>query len=87
MIDQTPAEPIIEPELPIVDAQHHLWFLPEALPRGVEVHDSIHSHVLAPVLRRSQYLLDEFLADIKTGHNVRASVSVECHAMYPDGWA
>jgi hypothetical protein len=69
MIDQTPAEPIIEPELPIVDAHHHLWFLAEALLREVEAHDSIYPHVLAPVMRRrAQYLLDEFLAGINTGH-------------------
>jgi L-fuconolactonase len=28
------------------------------------------------------YLLDEFLADLRTGHNVVATVFVQCHAMY-----
>jgi len=29
-----------------------------------------------------RYLLDECLADVRTGHNVVATVFVECHAMY-----
>jgi L-fuconolactonase len=29
-----------------------------------------------------RYLLDEFLADVRRGHNVVATVFVECHAMY-----
>src|SRR3954469_5361233 len=52
-------EPIIEPELPIVDPHHHLWL------RG--------GHT---------YLLDELLADTNTGHNVVATVFLECHSMY-----
>src|SRR3954447_26414604 len=54
-----PPEPIIEPELPIVDPHHHLWL------RG--------GH---------RYLLDELLADTNTGHNVVATVFLECHSMY-----
>jgi predicted TIM-barrel fold metal-dependent hydrolase len=54
-----PPEPILEPELPIVDTHHHLW------ERG--------GH---------RYLLHEFLADAATGHNLVASVFVECEAMY-----
>jgi hypothetical protein len=39
----------------------------------------------------NRYLLDEFMADVKTGHNIRASVFVECGSFYrkttpcPDG--
>ena len=54
-----PAEPILEPELPIVDTHHHLWDRPD-----------------------HRYLLHELLADLRTGHNVVATVFVECHAMY-----
>ncbi|MCZ6873614.1 MAG: amidohydrolase family protein [bacterium] len=32
-----------------------------------------------------RYLLDEFLADIRTGHNVVATVFVECNVMYRAG--
>ncbi len=52
-------EPILEPDLPIIDTHHHLW------DRG--------GH---------RYLLHEFLADVDTGHNVVATVFVECDAMY-----
>jgi L-fuconolactonase len=56
------AEPILDPELPIVDPHHHLWL------RG--------GH---------NYLLDELLVDLNTGHNVVATVFEECHSMYRAG--
>ena len=52
-------EPIIEPELPIIDPHHHLW-----------IRDG------------NTYLLPELLADLNSGHNVRATVFEECHSMY-----
>ena len=52
-------EPILEPDLPIIDAHHHLFERPGG---GV------------------RYLLDEYLADAKTGHNIVASVYIEIHA-------
>ena len=54
-----PAEPIVDPDLPIIDTHHHLW-----------------------ERRDHRYLLQEFLADVRTGHNVIASVFIECDAMY-----
>lgn len=54
-----PPEPVLEPDLPIVDAHHHLWDRPD-----------------------QRYLLPEFLADLNTGHNVVATVFVQCHAMH-----
>jgi predicted TIM-barrel fold metal-dependent hydrolase len=54
-----PPEPILEPDLPIIDTHHHLWEHPD-----------------------HRYLLHEFLADAGTGHNLVASVFVECNAMY-----
>jgi predicted TIM-barrel fold metal-dependent hydrolase len=54
-----PPEPILEPDLPIIDTHHHLWERPD-----------------------HRYLLHEFLADVATGHNLVASVFLECHAMY-----
>ncbi len=59
-------EPIIDPDLPIIDTHHHLWHR-----RGTAAG--------APELR---YLLDEFLADCDTGHNVIGSVFLQCHSMY-----
>jgi predicted TIM-barrel fold metal-dependent hydrolase len=54
-----PSEPILDPDLPIIDPHHHLWDRPN-----------------------HRYLLDEFLADVRTGHNLIATVFEECHAMY-----
>lgn len=63
----------IDPALPIVDTHHHLY------DRISEAHAAI-----AEGKRR--YLIDELLADIDSGHNVIATVSVDGGAMYrPDG--
>src|SRR5213594_3962207 len=59
---RAPREPILEPELPIIDTHHHLWERPD-----------------------HRYLLHELLADLGTGHNVVATVFLECHAMYRAG--
>ncbi len=57
-------EPIIEPDLPIVDTHHHLWPEGGALP----------------------YDIDTLAADTGSGHNIVATVFIECHASYlPDG--
>jgi L-fuconolactonase len=52
-------EPILAPDLPIIDTHHHLW-------------DQ----------RGHRYFLQDFLADVATGHNLVASVFMECHSMY-----
>ena len=56
---QQAPEPILDPDLPIIDPHHHLWLRPN-----------------------HRYFLDDFLADVRTGHNVVATVFEECHAMY-----
>jgi L-fuconolactonase len=53
------AEPVLDPELPIIDTHHHFWDRPD-----------------------HRYLLDEFLADINSGHNIVATVFPECRSMY-----
>lgn len=83
MKDSSDAEPIIDPELPIVDAHHHLWLLTEGYLAALEARDSITSRTLAPNFRRRpRYLFDEFLLDLNSGHNVRATVFIDAHAMY-----
>jgi predicted TIM-barrel fold metal-dependent hydrolase len=52
-------EPVIDPELPIVDPHHHLWDHPD-----------------------HRYLVPEFLSDLRSGHNIRATVFVEAASMY-----
>ena len=56
-------EDVLEPDLPIVDAHHHLWTRPSG-----------------------RYLLDELRADLCAGHNVRATVFIQCgYAFRTDG--
>jgi predicted TIM-barrel fold metal-dependent hydrolase len=70
-------EPILEPELPIVDPHHHLWVRPAgALPPPP------HHPFVAAIANVNRYLLDELIADMTSGHNVRATVFLECHQMY-----
>src|SRR6201986_1030857 len=73
------SEPILEPELPIVDPHHHLWDRPtEVLPNLPPL-----EHGFMDIIREvPRYLLDELLADLKSGHNIRATVYMECGAMY-----
>ncbi|MDB5430628.1 MAG: amidohydrolase [Caulobacter sp.] len=71
-------ETILEPDLPIVDPHHHLWdrtALLAALPAP--------KHGFEHMLRRvPRYLFDDLLADMKRGHNVVATVYMECGAFY-----
>ena len=72
-------ETILEPELPIVDPHHHLWdrrYAPEPPP---EIASHPFLKAIAPARR---YLLDELLADTGSGHNIVATVFVECGAFY-----
>ncbi len=74
-----PREAILEPELPIVDPHHHLWDHPAAAVAAFSATGHGFARAIAGV---SHYLLDELLADIQSGHNVRATVYVECGSMY-----
>ncbi len=74
-----PREEIIEPDLPIIDPHHHLWdrrpvlhLLPDP-----PAHPFQHVNHRSPL-----YLHDELLADMTSGHNVVATVFVECTSMY-----
>jgi predicted TIM-barrel fold metal-dependent hydrolase len=52
-------EPVIEPDLPIIDPHHHLW-------------DN----------RGYRYLFADLLADTSSGHDIRATVFLQCRSMY-----
>jgi predicted TIM-barrel fold metal-dependent hydrolase len=76
-------EEILDPGLEIVDAHHHLWFVPDAVIRSMESIDTISARALTRVFRKSpRYLFEELLADFREGHNIRASVFIDSHAMY-----
>jgi L-fuconolactonase len=68
---------IIEPDLPIVDPHHHLWDRRQ-FPMPA---DGAYPFEKALSLSRL-YLLDQLNADIEAGHNVVATVFVECGAFY-----
>jgi L-fuconolactonase len=72
-------EAILEPELPIVDAHHHLWDRPAAMIAAMPPP----RHGFEQVTRRvPRYLLDQLLADVGSGHNIRATVYMQCGSMY-----
>jgi L-fuconolactonase len=74
----SPREDIIEPDLPIIDPHHHLWdrrtWLP-ILPPPTHPFDLI-------ARRWPHYMIDEIAADAASGHNIRATVFIECTAFY-----
>ncbi len=72
-------EAILEPDLPIIDPHHHLWDRPAALLAALPPPRHGFEHVMRRVPR---YLLDELGADLKRGHNVIATVFLECGSMY-----
>jgi L-fuconolactonase len=72
------AEEILDPALPIIDSHLHLWDR-----RTLGRPPASAEHPLEVALRPSRlYLLDEFLADAASGHNIVAAVFVECGAFY-----
>ncbi len=69
-------EVVLEPELPIIDPHHHLWDRPARDPATLN-HDF--ERAIADV---GSYLLPELLADMNSGHNILATVFIECGSMY-----
>ena len=72
-------EQILEPDLPIVDPHHHLWDRPQAILGALP--DTGHGFI--DILKNiPRYLFDELLKDLKSGHNIRGTIYMECGAMY-----
>jgi len=71
-------EAIIDPDLPIIDPHHHLWDRRQVM------------HLIPPPshpfehisYRKGHYLLDQLLEDTGSGHNIVATVYLECRSMY-----
>lgn len=73
------SEPILDPDLPIIDPHHHLWDRTTANTGDLPPP----RHGFEAMLRlRPRYLFEELLADMKSGHNVIGTVYMECGAMY-----
>jgi predicted TIM-barrel fold metal-dependent hydrolase len=83
MPDASNTEAIIDPELPIVDPHHHLWFHLASMLDGLDLRENLTMKALFPAFRgKSRYLFDELLADLNSGHNIRATVYAEVGSMY-----
>jgi L-fuconolactonase len=71
-------EPILEPDLAIVDPHHHLWDWTTRIAAAPPP-----QHPFETIYRRvPRYLLDELMADLNSGHRVTATVFIECRSMY-----
>lgn len=71
-------EEIIEPDLPIVDPHHHLWDLRPLLPAFPEPRHAF----LEAIAGAAHYTFDQLRTDTQSGHNVVATVFMECGAFY-----
>ncbi|HEY1559306.1 MAG TPA: amidohydrolase family protein [Caulobacteraceae bacterium] len=79
MSSATDHDTVLEPDLPIIDPHHHLWDRLSLL----RAERPPASHGFEMVIERvPRYLLDELLADIRSGHKILATVYMECGAMY-----
>ncbi|HZZ88599.1 MAG TPA: amidohydrolase family protein [Caulobacteraceae bacterium] len=74
-------EAILEPDLPIVDPHHHLWDRLASAALGPPPPGPPHPFTKV-IQKRPRYLFDELMADVGAGHNVIATVFVQCGAMY-----
>ncbi|MFA6219859.1 MAG: amidohydrolase family protein [Erythrobacter sp.] len=71
-------EDILEPDLPIVDPHHHLWDLRPLMAAFPEPrHDFIKA-----IAGAACYTFDALHADTHSGHNIVATVFMECGAFY-----
>ena len=71
-------ETVLDPTRAIIDTHHHLW----DRRHEVQEQQSTH-HPYDEVVRRAPlYMLDAFMADMDSGHDIRASVYMECRTGY-----
>ena len=72
-------EPVLEPDLPIIDPHHHLWDRPAAAIAALPPP----RHGFEHIIRMSpRYMTEELVADMQSGHKVIATVYMECGSMY-----
>ncbi len=63
-------EAAINPEVAICDSHHHLWHVPE----GVDP--------MMDALPRKRFMIEEYMAEAASGHNIVSSVFLEAFAFY-----
>src|ERR1700694_5262313 len=74
-------EAALEPDLPVIDAHHHLWGVAGSILAG-RTEANARSGFERVSLKVPRYLFEEIHTDLNRGHNVIATVFVQCHAMY-----
>src|ERR1700728_2692175 len=62
---------ILEPELELCDAHHHLWDIA-----------TTENSVVLKTMPRTRYLLPDILEDIGQGHRVASTVFIEARSFY-----
>ncbi|MHA7818200.1 MAG: amidohydrolase family protein [Erythrobacter sp.] len=77
-IAANPPEPILDPDLPIVDPHHHLWDLRALVPAFPEPRHPF----IAALVDNAHYTFDQLHEHLAGGHNVVATVFMECSAFY-----
>jgi L-fuconolactonase len=82
MTPEASPEPILEPDLPIVDPHQHLWFQPKSVLKAMQGIEDQGADIARLYASRARYLFDDFVADASAGHDIRATVLVETHTMY-----
>ena len=78
MTERRPAEPILDPELPIIDPHHHLWDLRPMLGMFPEPRHPF----IAALADNAHYTFDQLHAHLAGGHNIVGTVFMECGAFY-----
>lgn len=82
-MSETDTISILEPGLPIIDPHHHLWMHSVDLLRGLENSPGIMLPALGAAYgREPRYLIDEFQADLASGHRIIATVHNDAQTMY-----
>ena len=71
-------EEILDPDLPIIDPHHHLWDLRPLLP----AFPGPRHPFLEAIAGAAYYTFDALHADTRSGHNIVATVFMECGAFY-----
>ncbi len=71
-------EIVLDPDLAIVDPHHHLWDLRPLLPAFPEPRHAF----VETLIDAAYYTFDALHADARSGHNIVATVFVECGAFY-----
>ena len=78
MIENNSPEAILESDLPIIDPHHHLWDLRPMVPMFPKPHHPF----IAAIAPNAYYTFDQLHAHLTSGHNIIATVYMECGAFY-----